>query len=44
MRIKRDLEISGDFKINLRKIPINATEKASIVRDHKVHSLLIFIT
>ena len=33
MRIKRDLEISGDFKMNLRKIPISSTEKASIVRD-----------
>ena len=33
MRIKRDIEISGDFKVNLRKIPISSTEKASIVRD-----------
>lgn len=33
MRTKRGLEISGDFKMNLRKIPISSTVKASIVRD-----------
>ena len=33
MRTKRGLERSGDSKMNLRKIPISSTEKASIVRD-----------
>jgi len=33
MKSKRGLEMSGDFKVNLRKIPISSTEKASIVRD-----------
>jgi len=32
-KILTNLEMSGDFKMNLRKIPISAIEKASIVRD-----------
>lgn len=33
MRTERCLEKSGDFKVNLRKIPISTTEKITIVKD-----------
>lgn len=33
MRTERCLEKSGDFKVNLRKIPISTTKKITIVKD-----------